>query len=188
MAENDSSSVGTDFDLVQRVRAGDLQAFGTLVERYEHGLLGVVLPVIGNPHAAQDVVQDVFVQCYLKLATLRDASRLAFWLHKIARREAFRTLRQGKRSREALSRIADIERADEPAMLDDEKQRLLNSVQQLPAHERLIVSLRFFDGHSVREISEITKRPIGTVTKQLSRALERLRNKLSMETNHVQFK
>ena len=71
---------------------------------------------------------------------------------------------------------------ESPAVLmDEQKQWLLNRVRQLPKHERLIVSLRYFDGHGVQEIAQITGRPVGTVTKQLSRALERLRRDLQTE-------
>jgi len=56
-----------------------------------------------------------------------------------------------------------------------EKERLLNLISRLPDHERVLIGLRFFDGQSVAEIAQITARPVGTVTKQLSRAIARLR-------------
>ena len=64
---------------------------------------------------------------------------------------------------------------------DDERQRLLDAVRRLPAHERLAVSLRYFEGRGVHEIAQITGRPVGTVTKQLTRAIERLRSDLRPE-------
>jgi RNA polymerase sigma-70 factor (ECF subfamily) len=162
-----------DAVLIDRIRAGDVQAYGTLVERYERGILGAVLAIVRDRHAAQDVVQDVFVQCYLKLPALRDGSRFGWWLFKAARRQAVRTSRRIKRS--STTRVVTDLPHDSNALQEDEHQQLLTLVRRLPAHERLMVSLRYFDGHSVKEIAQMTGRPIGTVTKQLSRALERLR-------------
>ena len=56
-----------------------------------------------------------------------------------------------------------------------ENEHLLTLVGRLPDHERVLVGLRFFDGHSLAEVATITGRPLGTVTKQLSRAIARLR-------------
>ena len=67
-------------------------------------------------------------------------------------------------------------------LMNDERERLLRCVQSLPAHERLAVSLRYFEGHGVHEIARMTGRPVGTVTKQLSRAIERLRDQLKSES------
>ena len=72
---------------------------------------------------------------------------------------------------------------DEPAhdrngQLDESSQQLLAAVTQLPRHERRVLMLKHFDGHSVRTIAEMTGRPVGTVTKQLSRAYQRLREQL----------
>ena len=182
-----SSDAIADAVLIDRIRSGDVQAYGVLVERYERSLLASVLPVVrGDLHAAQDIVQDVFVQCYLKLSGLRDGSRFAGWLLKSARRQAVRTarrLQQRPPYTEAAAQIRFSESSSPPAAIDfDEHQQLLTLVRQLPKHERLMVSLRYFDGHSVKQIAAMTQRPIGTVTKQLSRALSRLRDQLSPKT------
>ena len=60
-----------------------------------------------------------------------------------------------------------------------ERERLLRCVQALPAHERAAVSLRYFEGHGVNDIARITGSAVGTITKQLSRAIQRLREQLT---------
>lgn len=176
--------ITTDAELVERVRRGDVQAYGSLVNRYERALLAAVLPVVRDAHAAQDVIQDVFVQCYLKLPGLRDGSRFGGWLLKAAGREAVHAARRGVRSRLRIE-PRDLTNDNAPAMpeplgalLEDERERLLDAVRRLPAHERLAVSLRYFEGRGVHEIAQITGRPVGTITKQLTRAIERLRSDL----------
>ena len=58
---------------------------------------------------------------------------------------------------------------------------LMNAVASLPEHERLVVVLRYFNGHSIEEVSRLTGRPIGTVSKQLSRAMIRLKSLVHVE-------
>jgi RNA polymerase sigma-70 factor, ECF subfamily len=175
-----------DAEIISRVtRGGDVQAYGTLVERYERGLLAAVLPVVRDVHAAQDVVQDAFVQAYTGLTRLRDPSRFRPWLLKIAQRDAVRAAKRGRRTHMSLANVEPegAAAADSGALLDDERRRLLDGVKRLPDHERAAVSLRYFDGHGVHDIARITGRPVGTVTKQLSRALQRLRDDLTPENS-----
>jgi len=172
-----------DTEIVERVRRGDVQAYGALVERYERAVLGTALAVVRNRHAAEDITQEVFIQGYCKLGTLRDGSRFGYWLMKIARRHTRRALRERNRTK-----LLSIGVTGEPAgvgddgrVLGDERERLLRHVQQLPVHERLVIGLRFFDGHSVQQIADMTGRPVGTITKRLTRAIERLRQSLQLE-------
>ena len=179
MKRTDGSPVPSDADIIDRVRRGDVQAYGLLVERYERGVLAAVLPVVRDAHVAQDVTQDVFVQCYLKLATLRASARFGYWLLTVARREAVRAARHHRRRiGQQLVDESAISAPGNGQLLDDERQHLLDCVQHLPAHERLAVTMRYFDGRSVQQIADITGNPVGTVSKRLSRAIDRLRGKL----------
>src|SRR5215218_7120540 len=93
------SETQSDAVLIDRVRRGDVQAYGTLVERYERAVLAAVLPILRDADAAQDVVQDVFVLCFTRLASLREASRFGPWLLKTAGREAVHASRRSRRMR-----------------------------------------------------------------------------------------
>lgn len=165
-----------DADIIESVRLGDVQAYGMLVERYERSVLAVAFSVLRDMHGAQDVVQDVFVHCYLKLGGLRDGSRFSAWLMKTAQRAAMRASRKRK---PAITLVTDV--PSDAAAFPEDHEQLLAAVNRLPEHERTVVGLRFFDGHSVAEIAAMTSRPIGTVTKQLSRALKRLRDQMRSE-------
>ena len=66
--------------------------------------------------------------------------------------------------------------------VDDEVQEVLSGISRLPPHEQAVLGLRYFDGFSVKEIAAMTDRSVGTVTKQISRALTRLRRVLGVET------
>jgi RNA polymerase sigma-70 factor (ECF subfamily) len=173
----------SDADLVDRVRRGETRAYGTLVERYERAVLAAVLAVLRNLHSAQDVVQDVLVAGFTRLHSLRDPSRFGPWLLKAAEREAVHASRRARRLRIAFT-PDDVDVGAEPAepLLSDERERLLRCVRSLPPHERLAVSLHYFEGRAVHDIALATGLAVGTVTKQLSRALSRLRDQLKRES------
>jgi RNA polymerase sigma-70 factor (ECF subfamily) len=183
--ESSRGSVPPDAEIIRRVCAADSAAYATLVERYERAVLASVLAVIPDVHAAQDVAQEVFVHCYLKLAGLRDGDRFSGWLLKTAHRRAVRAAQTLKRGRQVALAGAREDGEAEDRLFDDEKERLLVFVQNLPAHERLVISLRYFESRSVPEIAQLTGRPVGTITKQLSRAIRRLRTQLSRSDSHA---
>src|SRR5215213_8675279 len=84
-------------DFVEKAKQGDLRAYGTLVEQYEHTVFASAYSIVGDAHAAEDITQDVFILCYQKINLLRDATRFPQWLLKIARREAVRVAKQHRR-------------------------------------------------------------------------------------------
>ena len=170
-------TVESDAELVEAVVAGDRAAYATLVGRYEKAVRAVATHVLGDYHAAEDVAQDAFVIAYEKLSTLRDASVFGTWIRRIARHRALRAARKASRS-EPLVRDAEPTAESRDGRLDDRSRMLLDAVARLPEHEQRVVTLRYFDGHSVQDIAHMTGRPVGTITKQLSRAQARLRNQL----------
>jgi RNA polymerase sigma-70 factor, ECF subfamily len=172
----------SDSELVERVRRGDVESFSALCRRYERSVLAVALAQLGDMHAAEDVVQATLLAAFQRLCTLTDSSKFGPWMMQIARRQVIESAR--KRQVAATMRgYASLEPAacDAPAMDWIEKEHLLKLVDGLPDRERALIGLRFFDGHSLAEIAEITSRPVGTVTKQLSRAIGRLRSSFDRE-------
>lgn len=171
-------------ELIRAVVIGtDRDAFTQLILRYERLVWTVAWRELGDYHATEDVTQETFLIAHGRLSQLRDPDSIGFWLSRIARREATR-LRKLKRDAKPIDEIelAD-ERPSRPVPLMDEG--LLNEVARLPEHERIVTVLRFLSGHSVAEVASLTGRPVGTVTKQLSRAIGRLRIKLESKSSAV---
>ena len=164
----------SDRELVTVIQGGERRAYAELVKRYERSVRAVTLDVLGNRHDADDAVQDAFVVAYRKLPTLRDGSKYGPWLLRIARRQALRSARR-RRVTVSLDDAADHANPSSNGRLDEQSQRLNRVLQRLPKQERTVIMLRYFDGHSVQQIADLTGRPVGTVTKQLSRAHARLR-------------
>ena len=167
----------SDAELVACVRRGDVEAFGRLIERYEKSVLATALAELRDVHLAEDVTQETLLLAFRRLHTLRDEGKFAPWLMQIARRqtvEAVRTCRIPVCTAEDASEFPTPAPGNSQAWIENE--HLLTLVARLPERERVLIGLRYFDGHSMADIAEITARSVGTVTKQLSRAIARLRS------------
>ncbi len=162
-----------DSQLVNRVRQGDTDAYETLVLRYQRAAMMIASRVLRDRHRAEDVVQESFVKAFERLDSLRDGAKFGFWLMRITRRRALRVSEKEKR---VLTAELTVEPEVEPAPPGlDGQDELIGLLERLPVHEHLVITLHYLDGHPVAEIAEMTGRPVGTVTKQLSRAMGRLR-------------
>ena len=164
----------SDSKLVEAVLNGDREAYGCLFERHERSVQAVALSLLGDYHAAQDVVQESFVKAYTKLGGLRKGSSFGPWIRKIARHEAIRISRSKLKRKDLKRRVEHANATTGDGQIDEKNRRLLEAVMRLPEHQRVVVMLRYFDNHSTKMISQITGRPVGTVTMQLSRAHARL--------------
>jgi RNA polymerase sigma-70 factor (ECF subfamily) len=169
-----TASSSSDETLVSGTVAGDREMFGELVRRYQRSVRATCLAVLRDPHLANDAAQEAFTTAYRSLARLRDRSAFGSWLTTIARNSA---LQAGRRRRIDSPLPASLSQptADTPDY------DLLSAITSLPEQERAVVMLRYFEQHDVAGVAAILDRPIGTVTKQLSRAHERLRQLLASQ-------
>ena len=170
----------TDAELVNAVLDGEKQAFAALVARYERPVRAAAVDVLGNYHSAADVSQDAFVTAYRKLNRLRRAEAFGPWLLKITRRCALDSVRR-RPTETSLDTTIAAPAESRDGQLDEDKRRLLTAVLKLPKSEKQVVMLRYFAGHSVKEVAEIVGRSLGTTTKQISRAHKRLQRILRSE-------
>ena len=167
--------MASDLELVEQVRRGDVEAFGLLSRRYERSVLAIALAGLRDMHAAEDVAQAALLVAFQRLNTLKDGSKFGPWLMQIARRKVIDAARCERLPVGGPAELLlDPRTGDTSAAVDHE--HLLGLTARLPDHERVVVGLRYFDGHSTAEIAAMTGQPIGSVTKQLSRAIARLRD------------
>ena len=164
----------SDVVLVKAALKDDRDAFCVLVKRHERSVRAVCMSVLRDEHSARDAAQDAFVKAYEKLSKLKDANLFGAWLISIARRSALDTLkRKTKNCHVELSENLQAKAADR--QLDENKHELLKAVVRLPKPQRQVIMLRYFGGHSVKEVANISEKSVGTVTKQLSRAHKHLK-------------
>lgn len=147
-----------DGDLVGRVRAGDLEAFGDLVERHQSSVFGVCYRLMAERQLAEDMAQEAFLRAYDRLETFEIGRPFGPWIRQVA---ANLCLNELKRSRvttvplleEADSRTGPRSRGPEQAQVHREVRRnVREALLELPAKYRVAIELRHFHDMSYREI------------------------------------
>jgi RNA polymerase sigma-70 factor (ECF subfamily) len=162
--------------LVSAIRSGDEQAMAQLYERYSPIVYSVALRVLGDTGAAEDILQDVFIQLWRRPDSF-DASRgsLPAWLAVITRNRAIDSLRK----RRPETDIADVIVSVQPDLAGAEWSRALEKIRgvlgSMPPPQRSALEMAYFEGLSHTEIAERTGEPLGTIKTRIRSGLLTLR-------------
>lgn len=178
----------TDEQLLGRYFEGDPSAFAPLAERYYRELFRFVLRFTNNSAAAEDVVQDTFLQVHLSGHTFDTSRRFKPWLFTIAANKA-RDWHRGRARRHEVPLDAKIGGqadgdesfaqllADEPETPDqdldaeDRRRVVQRVVHQMPDHLREVLVLGYFHRFAYKEMADILDIPLGTVKSRLHAAV-----------------
>lgn len=176
-------TVFDDDALVARVRAGDRDAFGTLVARHQRAALRVAAVVSGSTEEANDIVQEAMVKVFRGVDTYRGSSPVRSWVLRVVANEAknnirgrVRRLRRDDRAASRELRVVSGAELDALARLEHEELAL--ALDRLRRADREVLGCRFVADLSEAETSEVLGIPRGTVKSRTSRALDRLRLEL----------
>ena len=145
-----------------------------LVTRYENTLFRTALAILGDVPEAEDAVQDAFVRYLEKRPAFRDAGHERAWLLKVTANGCKSRLRAPWRRRTAP--LLDAYPAAAP-----EEGALLEAMQALPARDRAVLHLYYYEGYQTAEIAALTGLREGSVRSRLTRARTRLRQVLKGE-------
>lgn len=186
----------TDMDILSQVSAGNVDAYGKIVVRYNGRLYNFIYRFVGDRETAEDIVQETFLRAFRKRKEYRAIANFSTWLFTIAGNLAKSELRRRKRWR-----LFSIERDEETdtgmdlpdvsALPDKVAESSLADVQiqqaiaSLPDNYRQVILLRDVQGMSYQEISEIVDCPVGTVKSRVNRARLKLQQKLKNEGRDV---
>jgi RNA polymerase sigma-70 factor (ECF subfamily) len=169
-----------DDELVRRARAGDAEAFRSLVDRHADRALALARRILRSPSDAEEVAQDAFVRAWRALPRFRGDSAFSSWLYRIVARQAFdrSAVLKSRRSREAgIEGVEDLPAGSGGA--DDEAlgraRQLERLVAALPETQRIVVTLFYFQDRSVEEVAGTLRMPENTVKTHLNRARAALR-------------
>jgi RNA polymerase sigma-70 factor (ECF subfamily) len=178
--------VNDDAELIEETLAGKSVAFGELVSRYQDRLYNTIVHVTGSVEDARDVVQDAFVQAFVKLETFQRSSAFYTWLYRIAFNTAISRRRRHKPSLSVEQRREIT--GDEPMAVVEapegrmEQQERVSQVRKalatLSEDHRSILVLREIEGCDYDTIAQMLDLPIGTVRSRLHRARMQLREQL----------
>ena len=180
-----------DKDIIEQVLGGDNDAFGLLVEKYQTKVYNLALRMSGNEDDAFDLAQESFVRAWRNLGGFQFESSFSTWLFRLTSNICLDFLRARKRraavsltmtddeDEETQLAVPDPGKTPEEAVIAAEDRALLTrALNELPADQRQILTLRAIDDLSYAEIAEILQLQEGTVKSRLSRARAALRNKL----------
>ena len=179
---------------LDRARAGDRDAFGRLVRRYQRRVYAAALHILGNHGDADDVTQEAFIRAYRGLASFDGRADFFTWLYRITINTALNALRSDKRGA-VLSQRGTIEaahvggkpealgtHAPDPAQRvqqSAEVKRVLEAVATLSATLRVTLVLATVEELPHKQIADILEIPEGTVAWRVNEARRLLRLKLA---------
>jgi RNA polymerase sigma-70 factor (ECF subfamily) len=170
--------------LVVRCQAGDRVAFEELVELCQPRLRYFLARMIGDDHAADDLLQEVWFDVYRGVARLADPAAFAAWLYRIARHRALGELRK---RRQPLSSLDGIDLAEEEEPDDftaEDAERVHAGLGRLAPEQREVLLLRFVEGMTYEEIARVTACQLGTVRSRLHYAKRALRRVMEGAVRH----
>jgi RNA polymerase sigma-70 factor (ECF subfamily) len=164
-------------EAVCAVRAGNVEAYTTIIERFQGPILTVSTAIMRDRQAAEELAQDVFVRAFERLDTFDARRPMKPWLTKIAYRlaqEGWRAQARERVRRQTVAATLRHERRDKgplDSLLADEQSRMLwQAVAGLPMGERTAVVLYYREGLTVNEVAEAMGVSMGTVKTHLFRA------------------
>ena len=160
----------SDRELITAAQAGDAEAFGQLVVRYQRAACGHAIAILGRREEVRDVIQDSFLAAFRALRGLDPGRPFFPWFYVILRNRCLSILR--KRRRERPLDECCVAAAEEDARPEIEELR--RALSRMPVEEREILVLKYIDNRPYSEIAEMLGVPPGTVASRLHAARSRL--------------
>jgi RNA polymerase sigma-70 factor (ECF subfamily) len=164
-------------DLVVRAREGDRDAFSELVARSIGRLTATARMILRDEYAAQDAVQETFIEAWRSLPGLREPDRFDAWIRRLLVRACFKGSRRSKRVNAIEIRLTA---GDEPAIAGVERDldihdQLERGLARLPAEQRAVVVLVYYLDLPLADAAQALGIPLGTTKSRLNRATSALR-------------
>lgn len=175
---------------MERALAGDGDAFGEVVRRWERKIYALAYGILGSVEDARDASQETFIAAYRNLQGFRGEARVSSWLHRIAVNQCISRQRRARvRAETALEdeteaggeALLKAATAESPARFTESKQRaeaVRRAVASLPQELREVVLMKEFEELTFQEIADALQIPLSTVKSRLYTALRQLRLRL----------
>jgi RNA polymerase sigma-70 factor (ECF subfamily) len=177
LASAEPTGISPDATAISAIRSGDQSAMAALYDRYSSIVYSVALRVLGDTGAAEDVLQDVFIQLW-RNPGLFDSSRgsLGAWLAVIARNRAIDALRKRRPESDIEDTVISVE-TDLASEADRARaaEKVRSVLSSMPASQRAALEMAYFEGLTHTEIAAKTGEPLGTIKTRIRAGLTTLR-------------
>ncbi|MCD6543784.1 MAG: sigma-70 family RNA polymerase sigma factor [Flavobacteriaceae bacterium] len=177
----------TDQVYIDRVLAGDTNAFAYLIDKYKNMAYTISIKIVKNHEDAEEIAQDSFLKAYQKLNTFKGESKFSTWLYAIVYRNAISKIRKKSISTTNIDTFVienhstDLEFPQLEAIKNGEqKLYVAKAVANLPEMDALLITLFYLNENSVEEIEKITNLTKTNIKVKLFRARKKLFNELSL--------
>lgn len=168
-------SIG-DAELVRCCRNDDARAWRELIRRYSPLVYRIGLRVLGSPQDAEDASQETFMSAYRSLDSYDSTRPFAPWIARVAYNSSLKRLRANARARtsrlgaQPAPRDEAEARPEANAIRAEEKALIVTALTRLAAQDQVLLDLRYREGLSHSEVSEVTGIPVNTVKTRILRA------------------
>lgn len=178
-----------DVALMARIREGDFEAFGQLVEIHQRSVIGTVAKMLGSPTEAEDIAQQVFLRIWKSAARYEPQAKFTTWLFTITRNLVFNEVRRRQRKptvsvqerEETTHRVVeDVQGSspDEELLRSEMEAAIDRAIEALPEKQRLAVVLRRYEEMPYEEIGAVLSMSVPAVKSLLFRARTQLKESL----------
>ncbi|MEI6811043.1 MAG: RNA polymerase sigma factor [Candidatus Nomurabacteria bacterium] len=181
----------SDEQIVLRIRGGDTELFGVLIDKYEAKLTRYIKRFLQNEDDVTDIVQNVFIKVFVNLQSFDVDRSFNSWIYRIAHNETVTYLK--KRGNEKVS-FLDFdtvfphpfakETADKGTLDKELKELMSSSLSLIPLKYKEVLVLYYYEELSYQEIADVLHIPIATVGVRLRRAREQLEKYIKKE-DHI---
>ena len=191
---NRSNATGMmqDLDLIQRAKLGDMGAFEQLVFRYDKQVLTIAARYVQSAEDAKDIYQEVFLRVFRSLPRFQLRSQFSTWLFRITtnvclshrtkrKRHLHTSLNQDSEDEHGgtlAETISDKSATDEQAEKSDTALHVAKAVETLSPKQKMVFTMKYYDGYKIREIAQMTGLNEGTVKRYLFAATRKVRHSL----------
>jgi RNA polymerase sigma factor (sigma-70 family) len=169
-------------DAVRRVQAGDIQAYGSLVDATQAMAVAVAVSVLRDPAAAEDAVQQAYLRAFRRINDLDEPAAFPGWLRRVVVTVALNMRRARRRTLLHLDDVPDVPVLDdvETRWTAQQRERLAAALLTLPADERQLCDRRYHGGWSCARLAAAAGVEESAMRKRLQRIRDKLRKEIEM--------
>ncbi len=169
--------------LIQRCKKGDRMAQNELYKHFAGAMYNVCRRMMGNEDDAQDMLQESFVDAFLKLKNLQNAQTFPAWLKRIVINNCINELRKRKNIFLGIEEEIDVPdfRESDNDYVKTEASKILKAMDKISEGCKVVTNLYLFEGYDHKEIAQILSISESASKAQYSKAKAKIRTLLKME-------
>ena len=181
-----------DRAIVQRVQAGDVEAFNSIILKYRERLYSVIYNMTGNREDTADLTQDAFIKAFQSINRFAGHATFFTWLYRIAVNSTVTHLRKNRlrtffslekiveedKSAQVIAALTDKSGVERETFVKELQEKLNDALHKLSINHRTVITLFEIDGLSHTEIAEVMDCSVGTVRSRLHYAKQLLQAEL----------